>query len=213
MMLFAAVVLGYLVGSFPTGYLIGRSRGVDVRKFGSGGTGGTNVLRTLGKGAAITTGVVDVLKGTLGAYIGYKLAGDWAQPLGYANLADWGYALGGIAALVGHSYPIWLGFKGGKSVATAAGALALFYWPAFLVGLAVGIPTIAITRWVSLGSLLGGLAYCGAAVFMAWPDRPSHILLIAIAYGVVVVRHLANIKRIMNGTENRFGEKAKEIKP
>lgn len=198
MMLFIAVVLGYLIGSFPTGYLIGRMRGVDVRKFGSGGTGGTNVLRTLGKGAAITTGLVDLLKGTLAAYVGYRIAGEW------------GYALGGIAALVGHSYPVWLGFRGGKSVATAAGALMLFYWPAFVAGLIVGIPTIAITRWVSLGSLLGGLAYCATAIYMA--KDPSHILLIVIAYGVVVVRHLSNIKRILNGTENRFGEKAKEIK-
>lgn len=198
MMLIVAVVLGYLFGSIPTGYLIGRSRGVDVRKFGSGGTGGTNVLRTLGKGAAITTGVVDILKGTLGAYVGYRLAGDW------------GYALGGVAALVGHSYPIWLGFRGGKSVATGAGALALFYWPQFLIGLAVGIPAIAITRWVSLGSLLGGFAYCAAAVYFA--KDPSHILLIAVAYGVVVVRHWSNIKRILSGTENRIGEKAKEIK-
>lgn len=198
MMLIVAVVLGYLFGSFPTGYLIGKSRGVDVRKFGSGGTGGTNVLRTLGKGAAITTGLVDVLKGTLAAYVGYRVAGDW------------GYALAGIAALVGHSYPVWLGFRGGKSVATGAGALLLFYWWAFLIGLVVGIPTIAITRWVSLGSLLGGLAYCAAAALYA--KDPSHILLIVVAYGVVVVRHWSNIKRIMNGTENRFGEKAKEIK-
>lgn len=199
MMPIVAAVLGYLFGSFPTGYLIGRTRGVDVRKFGSGGTGGTNVLRTLGKGAAITTGVVDVLKGTLAAYVGYRLAGDW------------GYALGGVAALVGHSYPVWLGFRGGKSVATGAGALALFYWPAFLVGLAVGIPTIVLSRWVSLGSLLGGLAYTVAAV--VWLEHPSHLLLIAAAYGVVVVRHWSNIKRILNGTENRIGEKAKEIKP
>jgi glycerol-3-phosphate acyltransferase PlsY len=199
MMLIVAVVLGYLIGSFPTGYLIGKSRGVDVRKFGSGGTGGTNVLRTLGKGAAITTGVVDLLKGTLAAYVGWKVAGDW------------GYALAGVAALVGHSYPVWLGFKGGKSVATGAGALAVFYWPEFLFALLVGIPTIAITRWVSLGSLLGGLAYCGAALFFA-KAHPPHMLLIVAAYGVVVVRHWSNIKRILNGTENRFGEKAKEIK-
>jgi glycerol-3-phosphate acyltransferase PlsY len=198
MMLFFAVVLGYLFGSIPTGYLIGKSRGVDVRKFGSGGTGGTNVFRTVGKGAAIATGVVDVLKGTVAAYLGFRIAGDW------------GYALGGIAALVGHSYPVWLGFRGGKSVATGAGALAVFYWPQFLIGLVVGIPAIAMTRWVSLGSLLGGLAYSVSAVIFA--KHPSHILLVAVAYGVVVVRHWSNIHRILDGTENRFGEKAKEIK-
>jgi acyl phosphate:glycerol-3-phosphate acyltransferase len=198
MTLFFAVVLGYLIGSIPTGYLIGKSRGVDVRKFGSGGTGGTNVFRTLGKGAAIATGLVDVLKGTLAAYLGFRIAGDW------------GYALAGIAALVGHSYPVWLGFRGGKSVATGAGALAVFYWPQFLIALVVGIPAIALTRWVSLGSLLGGLAYCVGAVIYA--KHPSHILLVAVAYGVVVVRHWSNIGRILNGTENRFGEKAKEIK-
>jgi acyl phosphate:glycerol-3-phosphate acyltransferase len=191
-----AAVVGYLLGSFPSGYLIGRAKGVDVRRHGSGATGGTNVLRTLGAGPAVATGLLDLGKGMLGAYIGFRLAGDV------------GYALGGFAALTGHSYPVWLRFKGGKSVATGAGALVLFHPWAFLAGLVSGVAAIIPTRWVSLGSLVGGLFFCGTVMFS--PAAPAaHKLLAAGTLLVVYVRHWENMKRIAAGTENRFGQKAK----
>lgn len=190
-----AAVIGYLLGSIPFGYLAGKSRGVDVRKYGSGATGGTNVLRTLGPGAALFTGLSDLLKGTAAAYVGWKLAGDW------------GYFLAGTMALVGHSYPVWLKFKGGKSVATGAGALILFHPLAFLAGLVAGVGAILPTKYVSLGSLVGALAFCGT-VWLSGAPVPHHLLALA-AFAVVYVRHWSNIKRMIAGTENKLGQKAR----
>lgn len=194
-MLALALLVGYLLGTIPTGYLIGRTRGVDIRKWGSGATGGTNVLRTLGWGAAVSTGLVDLLKGTFGALVGLWLAGDW------------GYALGGIGAIVGHSYPVWLRFRGGKSVATGAGAMLPLHPLAFLVGLAAGLAALIPTRYVSLGSLVGALFFCGA--IWVSPATPPHKVLAAGAFVVVYLRHWENIKRIAAGTENRYGQKAR----
>jgi glycerol-3-phosphate acyltransferase PlsY len=191
----AALIIGYVVGSIPFGYLVGRVRGIDVREFGSGATGGTNVLRTLGVGAAIITGLSDLLKGTLAAYIGYRLFGDV------------GYALAGFGALIGHSYPVWLRFKGGKSVATGAGALLLFHPLPFLFGLTGGLAAMIPTRYVSLGSLVGSILFCGTIWVIDVPL--PHKLLAAGAFAVVFIRHGSNMRRIMAGTENRFGEKAK----
>lgn len=188
-------IIGYLLGSIPVGFIVGKVKGTDVRKYGSGATGGTNVLRTLGWQAAVFTGVSDLLKGTAAAYIGYRL-GD-----------HWGYALGGFMALVGHSYPVWLRFKGGKSVATGAGALILFHPLAFLAGLGAALAAVYPTRYVSLGSLVGALVYCG----IIWVSS-AHVadkLLALGAFLVVFVRHWENMKRIAAGTENRFGQKAR----
>lgn len=194
-MLIWTIILGYLFGSVPFGYLVGRARGVDVRRYGSGATGGTNVLRTVGPGAAAVTGIGDVLKGTAAAYVGYRLGGDW------------GYALGGLFAMVGHSYPVWLGFRGGKSVATGAGALLLYHPIALLVGLAAGVLAILPTRWVSLGSLVGALFFCGT-IWLSGTPLPHKLLALG-AFLVVFVRHWENMKRIAAGTENKLGEKAK----
>ncbi|MGE5676401.1 MAG: glycerol-3-phosphate 1-O-acyltransferase PlsY [Mycobacterium leprae] len=192
---FLALIIGYFLGSFPTGYVVGRAKGVDVRRFGSGATGGTNVLRTLGAGPAILTGVTDLAKGMLGAYIGYKLAGDV------------GYALGGFGAVVGHSYPVWLKFKGGKSVATGAGALVIFHPLAFLVGLVAGLGSLMPTRYVSLGSLVGALAF-GGTIWLSNAPAAHKLLAFGIVL-VVYVRHWSNMKRLATGTENKFGQKAK----
>lgn len=193
--LLSAGVIGYLLGSFPSGYVLGRLNGIDIRQWGSGATGGTNVLRTLGWKYAVTTGLLDLLKGTAGAYAGYLIAGDW------------GYAAGGFAALFGHSYSVWLGFKGGKSVATGAGALLLFHPWAFVIGLAAGLGVILPTRYVSLGSLVGALVLCGAVVSGGAPA--AHLWLAAGALAVVYVRHWENMRRLCQGTENKFGQKGR----
>lgn len=190
-----ALAIGYLLGSIPTGYLVGRVRGVDIRQWGSGATGGTNVLRTLGAGAALLTGVVDILKGMAGAVAGYALGGDW------------GYALGGFAALVGHSYPVWLRFRGGKSVATGAGTIVLFHPWVFLIGLVAGVAALIPTRFVSLGSLVGALVIAVAMIVSGAPL--PHKLLAVGALLVVYIRHWENMKRLAKGTENKFGQKAK----
>lgn len=193
--LVGALAIGYLLGSIPTGYLVGRVRGVDIRQWGSGATGGTNVLRTLGVGAALLTGVVDILKGMAGAVAGYVLGGDW------------GYALGGFAALAGHSYPVWLKFRGGKSVATGAGTIVLFHPWVFLIGLAAGVAALIPTRFVSLGSLVGALVLAVAMIVSGAPL--PHKLLAVGALLVVYIRHWENMKRLAKGTENKFGQKAK----
>ncbi|HWI65711.1 MAG TPA: glycerol-3-phosphate 1-O-acyltransferase PlsY [Symbiobacteriaceae bacterium] len=192
----AAAIIGYLLGSIPVGFLVAKSKGVDIRKYGSGATGGTNVLRTLGVVPALATGLTDLLKGLVGAYIGGRLGGDW------------GYAVGGFFAVVGHSYPVWLKFKGGKSVATSAGSMILLYPLAFLAGLAAAIAAIVPTRYVSLGSLIGALVYPGIIIFT--PGAPqAHKALALGAALVVYIRHWENIKRIAAGTENKLGQKAK----
>jgi acyl phosphate:glycerol-3-phosphate acyltransferase len=189
-------LIGYLLGSVPVGFLVGKARGIDIRKYGSGATGGTNVLRTVGPTAAILTGLCDLGKGMLGAYVGYRMAGDV------------GYAIGGFTALAGHSYPVWLKFKGGKSVATGAGALALHHPLAFLAGATAALAAIFPTRWVSLGSLVGAAVYCGIIIFSPLSARPDKFLALG-ALLVVYIRHWENMKRIAAGTENRLGQKAR----
>lgn len=192
--LLVIIVVGYLLGTLPTGYLVGRLRGIDIRQWGSGATGGTNVMRTLGIATGIGVGLVDLAKGLVSAYLGYRLAGDW------------GYAAGGFAALVGHSYPLWLKFKGGKSVATGAGAVMLFYPAAFAAGLAAFLAAAVPTRYVSLGSLVGS-AVLLVGVLLGEPPLP-HLLLVTGAVVVVYIRHWENIKRLAAGKENKFGQRA-----
>lgn len=194
MLIAIIAVVGYLVGSFPSGYLLGRLRGIDVRQFGSGATGGTNVLRTLGTWPAVVTGLVDLGKGLLAAYIGYRLADGW------------GYLTGGMMALIGHSYPVWLGFRGGKSVATGAGALLLLHPWAVVAGLVAAVAAIIPTRWVSLGSLVGALVIL-LFVWLSPVPLPNRLMALG-AFLVIYIRHWENIKRIAAGKENRFGQKA-----
>lgn len=192
----AAALIGYLLGSIPVGFLVAKSKGLDIRKYGSGATGGTNVLRTLGVGPALATGVTDLLKGLLGAYIGSRLGGDW------------GYAVGGFFAVVGHSYPVWLKFKGGKSVATGAGSLVLHHPWGFLGGLAAAIATIAPTRYVSLGSLVGAVVFTAIVVFTPGTPMADKVLAVG-ATLVIYIRHWENIKRLAAGNENKLGQKAR----
>lgn len=185
-------VLGYLLGSIPFGYLIGRYHGIDVRLVGSGATGGTNVLRSVGRGAAIATGLGDLLKGMLAAWIGMRLGGEW------------GYAVATLTSMVGHSYPVWLGFRGGKSIATGAGALLLTYPWLVLIALGAAVMAIWPTRWVSLGSLTATTVLCGSLLALG---TPSDRFLAAGAFLLIVWRHRSNIARMVAGNENRVGQR------
>jgi len=189
--LIVAGILGYLLGSVPVGFLLGRVRGIDVRRYGSGATGGTNVLRTLGPWAALLTVACDIGKGLLAAYLGQRLAGDW------------GYALAGFLAALGHSYPVWLRFRGGKSVATSGGVALLHYPLAVLIGILAGAVAVVPTRWVSLGSLVATAAVV-VQVFLAGAPLPHRVLVMGLA-AVIYIRHWENMKRIAAGTENRLG--------
>ncbi|WP_296595391.1 glycerol-3-phosphate 1-O-acyltransferase PlsY [Phenylobacterium sp.] len=208
----AGLAVGYLLGSIPTGYLAGKLlRGVDIREQGSGSTGATNVLRTLGKWPALAVLVVDVLKGAAAVLFArwfYPwLADAAAVPAGLdaAVWTPWAVCLTGLAALVGHARPVWLNFAGGKSVAAGLGLLLALAWPAGVGGLAVFALTVAIFRFVSLGSILAA----ATAVALVWVlNEPLAYRLLVTAGGLyVVARHRANIQRLIAGAEPRLGQR------
>jgi len=206
----AGLTVGYLLGSIPTGYLAGKLlRGLDIRTQGSGSTGATNVLRTLGMWPALAVLVVDVLKGAtavLFARCFYPwLADAVAVPAGLAAAwTPWAICLTGLAALVGHARPVWLNFAGGKSVAAGLGLLLALAWPAGVGGLAVFALTVAIFRIVSLGSILAA----ATAVALVWIlNEPLAYRLLVTAGGLyVIARHRANIGRLLAGAEPRLGQ-------
>lgn len=185
------IVLAYLIGSIPFGLVIGKSfYGVDIRQHGSGNLGGTNTFRTLGKKAGIIVTLGDILKGTLAASLPvlFHYSGpEWFSPL-----------LVGLFAVIGHMYPIFAGFRGGKAVATSAGLL-LFASPIlFLALLIFFISCLKITKYVSLTSMLSAIAGTIGAYFVG--DRVLFIIMIVLTI-FVVYRHRANITRIINKTE------------
>ena len=201
----------YFLGSIPTGYLVGRVlKGIDLRKEGSGSTGATNVLRTLGKGPAIFVLSVDVLKG-VGAIALVK----WAYYLDITSMLaplpilegwlPWMITAAGLLAVVGHSRSIWLGFSGGKSVATSLGVLLAMSWVVGLSTMGVFALCLAISRIVSLSSITGAIA---VSAIMFATHQPLPFILFGIAGGLYVVwRHSSNIQRLIDGTEPRVGQK------
>ncbi|MCL5676505.1 MAG: glycerol-3-phosphate 1-O-acyltransferase PlsY [Firmicutes bacterium] len=201
----AAVAAAYLIGAIPFGFLMGLwAKGVDIRRYGSGATGGTNVLRVLGWGPALTTALLDAAKGTVATLLGVYLDHGTAAPFGLPG-PGWLAAFCGLAAVAGHSWPIYLGFKGGKSVATGAGSmLALFPFYIFL-GLPVFLLVVALTRFVSLGSILSTLTITLLVIFRQ-PLLSDKVWALGIAL-IVIYRHNANIKRLLAGTESRFGQR------
>lgn len=207
------LILAYLLGSLPTGYLAGRLlKGIDIREAGSGSTGATNVLRTLGKGPAIVVLLVDVLKGVLAiASVNFaftRLPG-WLYytkvvDVNLANWQPWMIVLAGLLALLGHSKPIWLNFKGGKSVATSLGVLLAMDWRIGLSTIAVFAISIAISRIVSLSSITGAISV--TALMIAF-RQPLPYCLFAIAGGIYVIwLHRTNVQRLLTGTEPQIGQ-------
>ena len=196
----ASVAAAYLLGSIPTGYLAGRLRGIDIRKHGSGSTGATNVLRTLGKGPALAVLIVDVLKG-----VAAILLARWLFPWLQAPAAwlPWVVCLCGLAVLLGHSRSIWLGFTGGKSAATGLGVLLALSWPVGVGAAAVFVAVVALVRIVSLASMLAAVT---AAILVCVLPEPLPSRLLVIAGGLYVLAlHRANIARLLAGTEPKVG--------
>lgn len=197
------VILAYLLGSIPTGYLFGRYlQDIDIREHGSGSTGATNVLRTLGKGPAIAVLSIDILKGAAAVWL-VKLVYlffDWLPPL----WQPWLIVTVGLVAIFGHSRSVWLNFSGGKSVATSIGVIMVMNPLAALTTLGAFGVTLAITRIVSLSSLVGAVALNG---FMLLGQPLPYIVFGAIAGIYVFVRHTSNIKRLIDGTEPSIGQK------
>lgn len=185
------VILAYLLGSIPSGLIIGKVfYGIDIREHGSGNLGGTNSFRTLGKKAGIAVTLADILKGTLAAALPVIFHSD-LNPL-----------FAGIIAVVGHMYPIFAGFRGGKAVATSGGIL-LFCAPAlFITVLVVFILSLYLTKYVSLSSMLAALTALLFAIFVN-RDIPL-IIVVSLLALFVFYRHRANIKRIINKTEPKI---------
>ena len=200
----AGVATAYLLGSTPTGYLAGKLlKGIDLRKHGSGSTGATNVLRTLGKGPALVVLVVDVLKG-VAAIVFARWFYAWLQTP--QDLVSWAVCLCGLAVLLGHSRSIWLGFTGGKSAATGLGVLLALSWPVGLGAAAVFGGVLTMSRIVSLGSMLA--AVTAAGLVCALPEPLPYRLLVIAGGLYVIVLHRANIRRLMAGTEPKLGRSA-----
>jgi acyl phosphate:glycerol-3-phosphate acyltransferase len=203
---------GYLLGSIPTGLLVGKARGIDIRQHGSGNIGATNVSRTLGKKLGIFVFVCDTLKGVLAVRLGIFLSQYCATAhhgSGHFFLsASLAGILGGITVILGHNFPVWLKFKGGKGVATSLGMVIGLVPLAAAVALAVWIAVFLTTRYVSLASILGAIAVPVMVAFTVHGvDRMPLLLFNSLAALLIVARHRSNIQRLLAGTENRFEKK------
>jgi glycerol-3-phosphate acyltransferase PlsY len=186
-----AAVVGYLLGSIPFGLLLTRAAGLgDIRKIGSGNIGATNVLRTGNKKLAAATLLLDGLKGATAVLLGLHFSG-----------TDGAFA-GGLASVLGHLFPVWLGFKGGKGVATGFGVLFAAAWPA---GIAAGAVWLAVARLSRISSAGALSAFALAPVFAWVAAGPEVALLIVLVAALIFVRHEQNIRRLLAGTEPRIG--------
>jgi len=195
-----SLLLGYLLGSIPSGYLAGRwCKGIDLRELGSGSTGATNVLRQVGKGPALVVFVIDVAKGAAAVL----LAGALTQT---AQLNDWIQVLAGLAALAGHIWPVWLGFKGGKAVATGLGLFLGLAWPVGLACFGIFLTTLTLFRIVSLASVVAAISL--PLLMAAGSDGNAKLVVALVAMALVIWRHRSNLQRIVAGTEPRLGQKA-----
>lgn len=195
---------GYLWGSLPAGYWLGkimRGRDFDIRNYGSHKIGATNVLRTLGKGPAAIVFLFDISKGILPVLVTLLV------PMLYVG--GWGSTVAGIAALLGHCFPVFIGFKGGRGVLTAGGALLLISPLAFLIVAVATIGTIALFRYVSLGSVVGGLTtiLCGIIFFFLGWINFALLVFMVVAPALVIFFHADNISRLLAGTERKLGQK------
>ena len=199
------VLIAYFLGSIPTGYLLGKSlAGIDIREHGSGSTGATNVLRTIGKKSAIAVLLIDMLKGAIAVLL-VKLIYLYSPiELLPTSWKLWLIVAVALAAIFGHSKSIWLNFTGGKSVATSIGVLLVMN-PLLALGTfaAFGI-TIAISRIVSLSSIMGAIALNLLAIFI--DGSLPYIIFSALAGGYVIFRHRSNIQRLLKGEEPKVGQ-------
>ena len=192
------VIAAYLIGAFPTSYIVGKvTRGIDLREHGSGNLGATNTYRVLGRRAAIPVFIVDILKGWLPAALFPLWDGSNVQELALAY---------GAAAIVGHVFSIYVGFKGGKGVATSAGVFLALSPVAVLIGIALWASIVLLTGYVSLGSITAAIAV-PVLIYLLQGRQPVFWLSVALA-AFVIYSHRANIRRLLRGEEHSFKRKA-----
>ena len=190
----AVVAFGYLAGSIPFAFLLARRRGVDLRHEGSGNVGAANVLRTSGVPNAVIAFVLDAAKGAVAVLVAQRLSAEPATPVA-----------GGLASIIGHIYPVWLGFRGGKGVATAGGVFVVLTPAAMGIAAAVFALAIWVTRYISVGSMAAAVTL---AVTTAAMDVPAVITVGSVIAAVIIIhRHRGNLARLIAGTERRVGQR------
>ena len=189
------VIINYIIGSIPAAYIAGKVlKGIDIRQYGSGNVGATNALRVLGKGPGIAVFVADVLKGVVGVY------------LAKAFLTDpWLIVVASLAVIIGHSYAIFLSFKGGRGVATGAGIILSLSPRVLLLALVLFVIIVVTTKYVSLGSITAAFSI---PILMLFFGEPAPIKLLGLTAALFVIyRHKPNIKRLLNGTESKITDR------
>ena len=202
-----AYLLAYLIGGIPTSVIAGKLKGIDITKHGSGNAGATNALRVLGTKIGVTVMLLDAFKGVVAI-----LVGRWViNYLGYNSDQIYDITLG-VTAILGHVFSIYLKFKGGKGVATAAGVYALLSWQTMLIALCAFIIVVAISRYVSLGSIIAATVLVISQLIMNYlndfKQLPILILTVFVAL-FIILKHKQNIKRLLNGNENKLVFKKK----
>jgi len=197
-----AAVVGYAFAGIPVGLFIGRMKGIpDIREHGSGNIGATNVLRVLGVKAGLTVWIIDCLKGIIPILLARHVFG----------VEGWGVGVAGLAATFGHCYSPYLGFSGGRGVSTSLGVVSAMFWPTGVCSLLVFVVLVALTRYVSVGSMLASAsAWVWMLVYGQFisPYTAAYATMAACCGLVIIIRHGPNIKRLLSGTERKLGEKA-----
>lgn len=190
-----AAVLAYLIGSINSAILVGRLHGIDIRQHGSGNAGATNTLRTLGKGAAALVLVGDLLKGVVAVLLGLAISD---------NL---GALIGGLFSILGHNWPVYFGFKGGKGILTSLAVVFTIDWRIGLIAAAIGVLIIAFTRFVSLGSIIGAVVLPVLFYFIeSYRGIPrSYAVIFSLIIAILAIyRHRANISRLISKKESKI---------
>lgn len=202
----AAAIVAYLIGSINSSILISRIvTGKDIRQSGSGNAGATNMLRTMGKKYGVITLLIDVFKGVLAILLARLAMNVWET----AAYCDY---IAGVCVVLGHNFPIFFGFKGGKGVATSLGVVLMLDWRIGLIVLAAALLVMVLTRYVSLGSVIAAVVFAVLEVVKMCTSNEFEIIklvCVIILSGLLVIRHHANIGRLIKGTENKLGSKKK----
>lgn len=191
-------VLSYLIGNFSSAYILGKTfKRTDIRTYGSGNAGATNALRVFGKKLGVAAFILDILKGVLAVYIG-------GQIMGYK-----GRLIAAVLVVLGHDWPIFLKFKGGKGIATSLGVLVLLHWPTAVVCIIIGVLVIIKTKYVSLGSIIAACLVPIIGTIMNRPFNKDYFVATLILGVIAIFKHRSNIKRLMEGKEFKLGERIK----